>query len=325
MLHGRHGIGKSEIVKQAAKQLGIEIIKLDLSLLETPDLVGMPYIKDGRTGFAPPDFLPGPSTHGILMIEEINRAPRYMQAPCLELLTERRLHSYPLPPGWVPCGAINPAADGYWADELDPALLSRFLNVTVVADVTEWVAWAGEAGVHAKVIGFVQASPDVFNDPAANPRAWEYCSKFLIEWEKENQNASRDEQVLLTALAGFVGSKWAVAFHRVYTGKVRALEAAEIVKDYPVHRSVVRGWVRQCRLDMVESSMKQLQQHLQAQRVYEAVSADPHQKANVEGFWADLPAELQRQVREWLKERGFAKLCVPTRSRKLNSFKLPHE
>ena len=109
ILIGPHGIGKSEIAAAAAAAMGIDFITRDLSLMEPPDLVGLPQIKDGATSFLPPDFLPREAGRGgLLLIEEINRAPRYMQSSCLELLTSRRLNSYSLPKNWLPIACINP-------------------------------------------------------------------------------------------------------------------------------------------------------------------------------------------------------------------------
>jgi MoxR-like ATPase len=79
LLEGPTGIGKSEIVRHVADALGIETIVLDLSLLEPPDLVGLPVITSGsgapRTTYALPEVLPT-SGAGILMLEELNRAER---------------------------------------------------------------------------------------------------------------------------------------------------------------------------------------------------------------------------------------------------------
>ena len=100
LLEGPTGVGKSEIVRRVAQSLSIETIVLDLSLLEPPDLVGLPVVRDGRTEYALPHVLPSGGA-GILLLEELNRAERYIQQPALQLLTARRLHEYVLPDGWV--------------------------------------------------------------------------------------------------------------------------------------------------------------------------------------------------------------------------------
>src|SRR5258708_7305114 len=67
LLEGPTGIGKSEIVRAAAERLGIGLAVLDLSLLEPPDLVGLPVIEHGRTRYAVPSILPQEGA-GILLL-----------------------------------------------------------------------------------------------------------------------------------------------------------------------------------------------------------------------------------------------------------------
>ena len=130
LLEGSTGIGKSEIVQQVAKKLGVATVVIDLSLLEPPDLVGLPITEGGVTRYALPSFLPREGA-GILMLEELNRAERYIQQPALQLLSARTLHEYSLPEGWVVFAAINPATGEYQVTQLDPALRARFLDLQV--------------------------------------------------------------------------------------------------------------------------------------------------------------------------------------------------
>jgi len=49
------------------------------------------------------------------------------------------LNDYRLPQGWLPAAAINPADADYDVFDLDPALLSRFVRVALVAGQAEWL------------------------------------------------------------------------------------------------------------------------------------------------------------------------------------------
>ncbi len=99
LLVGRHGVGKSSLLQQAALSLHIGWTVRDLSLKEPPDLVGIPSVgEDEKTHYAAPAFLPS-TGQGLLAFGELNRSPRFMQAPCLQLLTDRRLNDYALPGG----------------------------------------------------------------------------------------------------------------------------------------------------------------------------------------------------------------------------------
>ena len=100
--------GLAELLQQAAQALKIECVVFDLSIMEPTDLIGMPAKKGGRTVYCPPASLPD-GGKGFLVMEELNRAPRYMMAPTLQLLTARRLNDYLLPAGWLPVAAVNPA------------------------------------------------------------------------------------------------------------------------------------------------------------------------------------------------------------------------
>ncbi len=118
-----------------------------------PDLVGLPTIKDGRTEYALPHVLPKGGA-GILLLEELNRAERYIQQPALQLLSARRLHEYVLPAGWVCVATVNPQTAEYHVTALDKALRARFLQVSVRADRASWLAWAQTAErLHPGVVG----------------------------------------------------------------------------------------------------------------------------------------------------------------------------
>ena len=312
MFVGCHGVGKSSLLDAAAQRLGIGLIVRDLSLMEPVDLVGIPRVdSNGHTIYAPPAFLPTEGA-GLFVLEELNRAPRYVQVPALQLLTARRLNDFVFPPRWLPCAAINDG-DEYQVDALDPALLSRFLKVRVEADVTTWLEWArGHGSIHDKIAAFVGQAPDVFKDPDANPRAWTYASNLLKQWEAGAQN----QDLLATALTGVLGEQWAVAFLQFYgAGTASPLTAAQIIHGYVAHRPMVRQWLRAGRLDLVVASLEVLKRHLQRQADYEAATDAPETKGNLEKFFSDLPGDLKRLLRAWLKERGFNELRVARKAR----------
>jgi MoxR-like ATPase len=202
LLEGPTGIGKSEIVRAAAKKLGIELVVLDLSLLEPPDLVGLPIIEHGRTRYALPGILPTEG-RGILLLEELNRAERYIQQPALQLLSARTLHDYVLPPGWVPFAAINPETGDYQVTTLDPALRARFLQLRVRADRPSFLAWAIGERLHPAVIAIAQKHDRVLDDVC--PRTWAYVSEVLAATTPDERN---DAVLMRDVLNGYLPGAW---------------------------------------------------------------------------------------------------------------------
>lgn len=228
LLCGHHGVGKSDLLKQAAAELGIQFISRDLSLMEPPDLVGLPKLNGKSTTYLPPDFLPT-SGKGLIVFEELNRCERYMRAPCLQLLTDRSLNDYHLPPGWLPAAAINPPDEDYEVFDLDPAIRSRFVQAMLLPDPEEWIEWARRNGVHSAVVRYVENDTSIFGHPQSNPRAWTYVSDVLAAAEESHTSP----KTLKAAIVGLVGPERAAAFLRTTGGANCPLRAQDIVDGYP--------------------------------------------------------------------------------------------
>jgi hypothetical protein len=228
LLEGPTGIGKSEVVRKVADGLGIGTVVLDLSLLEPPDLVGLPVIQDGRTTYAVPKVLPAGGA-GILMLEELNRAERYIQQPALQLLTARRLHEYELPSDWVCFAAVNPETADYQVTPLDRALRARFLSLSVRADRSSWLAWAQTHDVHPAIIALAQAHERILDD--VPPRTWTYAGEVLAALTPADL---ADPLLLRDALGGYLPAPWVealVAGRDTWTTKLK-LDVRALLSEY---------------------------------------------------------------------------------------------
>jgi hypothetical protein len=211
LLEGPTGIGKSQIVGEFAKAAGLGIVVLDLSLLEPPDLIGLPTITGDRTRYASPAELPT-TGQGILMLEELNRAEVPVMQPALQLLSARRLHAYELPAGWCCVASVNPEGEGYQVNRMDAALRSRFLQVSVCADRVTWLQWATRTNVHPVVMRVIRDHEEAFEQ--ASPRSWTYASDLLHTLRPDEiENA----ELLRVALRGFIPAPWAMVITEALT------------------------------------------------------------------------------------------------------------
>lgn len=296
LLIGQHGVGKSEIIEEAAAELRIGFISRDLSLMEPPDLVGLPKLDGTTTRYLPPAFLPTSAT-GLLVFEELNRCPGYMRAPCLQLLTARRLNDYVLPAGWLPAAAINPVIAEYDVNDLDSALLSRFVQIDVEPDRQQWLEWASNHAIHPSVVDYVSSDADIFASPQSNPRAWKYVSDVLHAEQVEN---GRDS--LQTAVAGLVGEKRAIACLTFLRNGERPFTVREVL-SYPRHRCRVQTWIRAGRLDLVKTSLLVLFKHLQSKRNFNELKGPG--RRHLAAFLADLPGDLQEEANAFFADRGY--------------------
>jgi MoxR-like ATPase len=310
LLIGGTGVGKSTILERFTGIKGIGFLCRDLSLMEPTDLVGMPKISGGKTRFCPPASLPI-GGEGILVLEEINRAPEYMRAPCLQLLTARCLNDYRLPDGWLPMASINPAEDGYQAAELDPALLTRFVQIAVRPDRAEWIYWARQEGIAPEVIDYIDSDQSVFDSPMSNPRSWVYVSRFL----EANRKRSTAPELLQAAVAGCVGAERATAFFKFLKSGIAPLAAEAVLRSYETHRKTVFAWLSEGRLDCVAGSLLNLKKDLQSEIEFDAVRKHPTSWRNLGQFLNDLPGDLREQFEEFFRERDYPLPPRPRRSK----------
>lgn len=195
MLWGHPGIGKSAIIKQAAKKLGVDLIDLRLTQLEPTDLRGLPVPdpKTGRTKFYLPNFWPT-SGKGILFFDEIEKASVSVKNAALEIMLDRRLGDYILPEGWSIIGAGNMEDSGAFSAGLGTALCNRMLHFNVEQDYQAWLAWAHQNDILDDILGYLAFRPDhllKMSEDASNafpsPRSWEMADRMLRGVEDSNE------------------------------------------------------------------------------------------------------------------------------------------
>jgi len=205
---GSPGIGKSSIVKQIAKERNLEFIDLRLSLLDPTDLKGIPFFdsKKSEALWAQPNFLPkDKNSSGILFLDEINSAPPSVQAAAYQLILDRKIGDYELPPNWAIVAAGNKESDRGVVYKMPSPLSNRFVHLHMEVSLSDWKNWAYKNKIDSKIIAFLSYDESkLFTfDPSKNEKAfatsrsWEYVDKIL----KSNIKSAS----LLEVLKGAIG------------------------------------------------------------------------------------------------------------------------
>ncbi len=216
-LWGPPGVGKSSIVRQAARNAGLDVLDVRAVLLDPVDLRGLPRIEKDSALWCPPAFLPR-GGDGVLFLDELAQAPPLVQAACLQLCLDRRVGEYLLPEGWSVVAASNRQEDRAGAHRLISPLLNRFVHVDLEVSHDDWQDWAVQAGIAPEVRSFLRYRPALLFqfDPTTNqrsfptPRSWEFVSQVL---------SHTPQDLLLPVVAGCVGEGPAaefVGFARMY-------------------------------------------------------------------------------------------------------------
>ncbi len=182
MIWGPPGVGKSSIVAQIAAASQLELVDLRLSQLAPTDLRGLPVPEDGISRWYPPEFLPQ-GGRGILFLDELNMAPPTLQGIAQQLILDRRVGSYRLPPAWFVWSAGNRKEDRAAVFHMPSPLANRFIHFEVGPHLESFRSYAIREQLHEQVLAFLAYRPELLHklDPHhpawPSPRAWEMASQ----------------------------------------------------------------------------------------------------------------------------------------------------
>jgi len=235
-LAGPPGIGKSAVVKQFAQERGLRLITLMLSQVEPSDVRGLPFLdrQTERTRWLLPEFYPAPddTSEGILFLDELANAEPRVQVAAYQLLLDRKVGEYTLPPGWVCVAAGNRLEDNANVYELSSALADRLVFFNVTCEPRDWLSWARENDIAPEVLAFIQVKPDFLdgNQMQQNvdqvivptPRSWERVSRIL--------HIEKNKEIRQYLLGGVIGEAASIEFFHVL----------EEIKDLPPMEDLFR-------------------------------------------------------------------------------------
>ncbi len=227
---GPPGIGKSSIVRDIAEKASLPVIDLRASLLDPTDLRGIPSISNGLATWCPPAFLPRPNqAPGLLFLDEINAAPPLVQASLYQLVLDRRIGEYELPPGWWIVAAGNRQQDRAVTFRMSSALVNRFIHLELGPDVNDWRDWAIEHRLDPMVVSFIGVRPELLvqspgDSPAyATPRSWQMLSDVIRSFGGYKECAD--------LVPGIVGEAAAIEFAGFLKRSLNEREMLRIVAD----------------------------------------------------------------------------------------------
>lgn len=140
VLWGKPGQGKTSVIQGIADRTGLHLETVIASVREPTDFAGLPFINNGQTGFAHPDWAVRVAQEAtlrenhrprgsIVFYDEISTAPPAVQAAMLRPILEGVVGNLQLPKATRTIAAANPpdiAADGW---DLSLPTANRFVHL----------------------------------------------------------------------------------------------------------------------------------------------------------------------------------------------------
>lgn len=304
LLWGKHGIGKSDIIRDIGEQLGFDkVIDLRLGQLEVGDLIGMPdreyycpscktsfgtkgdlifcpVCEDegrgkvaiaGRTIFLPPDWLPQNGEKYLLFFDEFNRGRLDVQQAAFQIVLDRKIHRHVIPDNCAIICACNPSGGNYNVEELDEALIDRFINIKFSLRADEWLKWATDHNINENIVDFIMTDNTALGaDPIEipveikpSPRSYEFLSNVITGLDRNYWSATAAMIVGETTALQFMAS--------LKTDLDKPVRAKDIFDKFndkkdpskatPTRRKVIaqcRKTEGQTRFDLLDQTIKEI-------------------------------------------------------------------
>lgn len=239
LLVGAPGVGKSDLVAQAAARAKAELIVSHPVVDDPTAAKGYPWLHSGKD-YA--EHVPYGELYKALnakkptvwFLDDLGQAPPAVQASYMQLLLTRASNGRKLPDCVGFAAATNRRSDRAGVAGVLEPVKSRFLTiVTVEPNVDDWCVWALANDQPAELLSFLRFRPemlhqftptlDLVNSPS--PRTWASVGKIL--------KLGLTSRVELAAIQGAVGEGPAaefVGFLRVYR-EMPSLDAIQADPD----------------------------------------------------------------------------------------------
>lgn len=231
---GDAGLGKSAICQLFRDKMrttgfpeaGIEknpdygFLDLRIAYMEAPDLIGFPSEgKDengvDRTKHLLPEFWPT-SGSGIILLEEPNRGTTGVMNCLMQMLTDRVVHNYKLPDGWIIVSCINPDTAEYDVNAMDAALKNRFEDYEIEYDAISFIDHIENKKWNDNVQMFIKSGVWVYKDTKSIADEGKYISPRT--WSKvnaaENAGVGEDRRLHRETMCSILGRDIGNEYHK---------------------------------------------------------------------------------------------------------------
>lgn len=249
------GIGKTSVIRSAAKRLNANYLHFLLQTRQPEDIGGYPYAvtpENGDPGHLKHLLLEAlvkidPDKDTIILLNELNRANKAMLRAVFQWVGEGRIDDFILPLRCTVIIDMNPPRRGYDTIEFDDAFAARVSEVQLQTDVNHWLAWAARNQVHAAVMSTISKHPQILDQneemkssltKAANPRSWFKVSNILHSLKGD------PIEMAMPLIEGYIGKANGKKVRLAYSASSQSVDGMDVVQKY--------GEVRERVLEIVD-------------------------------------------------------------------------
>ena len=216
LLLGAPGIGKTQIMEQAARECGVALVAYTITHHTRQSAIGLPFISKKEYGgreYSATEYTMSEIvasiynrmsetglSEGILFIDEINCVSETLAPAMLQFLQCKSFGNHEIPKGWVIVAAGNPPEYNKSVREFDVVTLDRVKRILVEPDYQTWREYAYKENMHPAILSYLELRNNCFyqmettidGKQFATPRGWEDLSRMMEVYECLGKNITAD-------------------------------------------------------------------------------------------------------------------------------------
>jgi hypothetical protein len=217
-LMGPPGIGKTAIMEQIARELGVGLVSYSMTHHTRQSALGLPFIEHKTYGgreYAVSEYTMSEIIasvydtmeatglrEGILFLDEINCVSETLAPAMLQFLQYKIFGRHRVPEGWIVVTAGNPPEYNNSVREFDIVTWDRLKRIDVEPDYEVWKEYAYQKGVHPAILTYLEIKKDDFyriettvdGKTFVTARGWSDLSDMIRLYEK---NGDRVDEKLV--------------------------------------------------------------------------------------------------------------------------------
>lgn len=275
---GHAGIGKTEVVRQFAKDKGYHFFPFYLGAMsDVGDILGLAdFVKDETgnsvaTRFSPPEWLvkaiqycnDNPESGAVIFLDEFNRARRDILNGMFSFALDKTFHTIKLPKNCHVIAAGNPPTNEYFTTDVnETALMARFVHIKLEPTFDEWVKYAEKKEIESTLIGFLKGQPELLEQKHTDFQLPVKVDRRAYERLDRLFKLDTPKHLLEQLMHGIIGVERTVAYLTYLQKADKPLKGKAILD--PKNRSLLEKWSDPSNVmsSLLNLTMENLEKHI---------------------------------------------------------------